>query len=240
MLSLKTIRTLLQRADRLPLATQDYPSRGQTAVQELYRTSKGKLFLKRSSKQNHRDCQIDMATGSLAEREYWAYCLARRLGLHTPTLWCLDRWTTVQMWLDIPDGRQYATAYGPLRLRAPNVFACALFDWVTGQIDRHNANYLYNYADQEIILIDSAHGFLRYEGSLPDYLEKFETSHPADLRKHISTPVVAALQTLTPRSLKTLVPLRSPPEMEALCTRLAQARRARRIQDIIDYYRGRQ
>ncbi len=235
--SLKQIQLLLKRGAKLPLATQHYPSRGQTAVQELYQTSQGKFFLKRSSKQNHQDCQIDVKSGSIAEREYWAYCLARQIKLQVPELWLLDSMTTVQVWLDYPDVRQYSTFQGKLFLKSENVFDCALFDWLTGQVDRHDANYLYNYVDQEIILIDSAHCFLKYTGSIPDYLKYFEGSVPKELPRIQKTPTQSVIAKLSEKEILKLVPLNKVEEKAALLHRLGQLRKIQTLQEIIHLYR---
>lgn len=223
---------------KLPLATKNYPSRGQTAVQALYQTSKGKFFLKKSSLQNHKHCQINPKSGTLAEREYWAYVLAQKIGLTVPKLWLVDQFTTVQVWLDYPDARTFATSQGKMELHSNDVYNCALFDWLTGQIDRHDANYLYNYVNQKIILIDSAHSFLKYEGSIPDYLKYFEIGFPKELAKPIITPIQKILKNLTKNKLYELVPLKEKDEEIALKARWEQTIKARCIQDIIDLYRG--
>lgn len=233
----KQIQLLLNKGTKLPLATQHYPSRGQTAVQELYQTSQGKFFLKRSSKQNHIDCQIELISGSIAQREYWAYRLAKKLKLNVPELWLLDSMTTVQVWFDYPDVRQYSTFQGKLFFKSHNVFDCALFDWLTGQVDRHDANYLYNYVDQEIILIDSAHCFLKYTGSIPDYLKYFEGSVPKELPRIQKTPTQSVIAELSEKEILKLVPLSKVEEKVALLDRLKQLRYIRTIQEIIHLYR---
>jgi len=86
----RDIEILIREGERLPLAVENYPSRGQTAVQELYQTREGKLFLKRVSERNHTECQINIDSGTLAEREFWAYRLARAIGLFVPMLWLKD------------------------------------------------------------------------------------------------------------------------------------------------------
>ena len=101
-LSYAQLSKMLERSPKLPLATKNYPSRGQTAVQTLYQTPYGKIFLKHVSRQNHLDCQINPAHGSLAEREFWAYRLAQEMGLQVPELILLDSSTTLQRWLDLP------------------------------------------------------------------------------------------------------------------------------------------
>lgn len=158
----KEIRRLIKTGQELPMALENYPSRGQTAIQKLYQTKSGKLFFKKVSDRNHQECQIDTQSGTLAEREFWAYRLAHALGLNVPQMTLLDPLTTVQSWLDIPDAHHFITDQGPLALDTRNVFECACFDWLTGQIDRHDANYLYDFVNKKIILVDSAHAFLQY------------------------------------------------------------------------------
>ncbi len=232
------LRRLLARSVRLPLATQNYPSRGQTAVQELYQTPIGKFFLKQVNERNHRECQINAKSGTLAEREYWAYCLAQYLGLKVPSLALLDNMTTVQLWFDLPDGKQYKTSQGIMSLSADNVASCALFDWVTGQVDRHDANYLYNMATRQITLIDSGHAFLKYDGSMPDYLYLFETGNTPSLHKRLNLPILKKCRTLSTHVLFKLVPLRETSESEALVQRLHKVQQIGSIQDIIRLYRG--
>lgn len=236
--SIARLRKLIEQGTKLPLATKNYPSRGQTAVQDLYQTPKGKLFLKRSSKQNHIDCQIKLESGTLAEREFWAFRLAHHLALNVPTLWLLDRFTTLQTWLDLPDARQFATTQGKLDLDAEDVFNCALFDWLTGQVDRHDANYLYDYARRRVVLVDSAHCFLKYSGSIPDYLRYFEIGFPKELRIVRQTPVLREIISLSTKKLSMLVPLRNEEENKALADRLAQIQLVKRLQEIISLYRG--
>ena len=233
-----SILKAIQSGIKLPLATKNYPSRGQTAVQELYQTSKGKFFRKKSSIQNHQHCQINPKNGTLAEREYWAYMLAQKIGLNVPRLWLAYQFTTVQVWLDYPDARTFATSQGKMELQADNVYNCALFDWLTGQIDRHDANYLYNYVDRKVILVDSAHSFLKYSGSIPDYLKYFEIGFSKELAKPITTLLHKTLKGLTEEKLNKLVPLKEHNEKIALKRRLEQTSEARCIQDIIDLYRG--
>lgn len=232
------IKKLLKEGVELPLATKNYPSRGQTAVQKLYQTKIGKLFLKRVSRRNHEDCQIDPATGSLAEREFWAYSLAKAIGVKVPPLQLIDKSTTVQIWFDMPDGHLYKKSQGAMEFIAENVYDCALFDWLTGQIDRHDANYLYNYIKREIVLIDSTYGFLKYEGSLPDYLHLFEIGNKKDLLKKIKTPTKMILDKVSEQELQILVPLRNAEETSALIERKKNLRSAHTIQDIIELYRG--
>jgi hypothetical protein len=234
----KQISDLLINAAKLELATQNYPSRGQTTTQELYQTARGKLFLKRVSKRNHSDCQIAIEKGTLAEREYWAFLLARELGLRVPQLCILDEMTTVQSWFDIPDGRTYTTSQAAMKLKTPNVFDCAAFDWLTGQVDRHDANYLYDYVKEEIVLIDSAHSFLKYDGSLPDYLKIFEIAYPNEIRKRQNTAVKSKIMKLNFTKIQSIVPLKDPEEKSMLETRLDQIGRANTLHDIINLYRG--
>lgn len=237
-LTLQQILAAIRKGKKFPLATRNYPSRGQTAVQDLYQTLKGKFFLKKPSKRNHDECQINMNDGTLAEREYWAYRLALEIRLPVPPLWLIKREATVQIWLDYPDARTFATSQGKMMMKATNVFDCALFDWITGQIDRHDANYLYNYVDQEIILIDSAFSFLKYSGSIPDYLKYFEIGFPEELKRTLKTKTQSQLFALRNSNLAKLVPLKSKQEKEALQYRLEQIRETRCIQDIICLYRG--
>ncbi|MBI4237588.1 MAG: hypothetical protein HY696_04110 [Deltaproteobacteria bacterium] len=231
---------LIARNAGQPLATRHYPSRGQSAIQRLYyHARRGRLFYKQTSEQNHRDCRVAPHTGTLAEREWWAYRLAVALGVRVPQLWLLNRFTTVQTWLDFPDGRTYATYHGVLQLRADNIFDCACYDWITGQIDRHDANYLYDYVTHDVILIDSAHSLLHYEGSLPDYLRLFESGNSGMLHTPQSTKIHRTMRRLTARTLRTVVPLRHPPEIAALAARVEQIQTVKTIADIIQLYRGR-
>jgi len=237
-LSADQILALIHGGVKLPWATHSYPSRGQTSTQEIYLTKDGKLFLKRVSKQNHIDCQIDPETGTLAEREFWAHELSVRLGLATPELWLIDSRTTVQRWLDFPDGRQYATSHGKMLLSVENVFECAVFDWLTGQVDRHDANYLYDYVHQKIILIDSAHGFLKYTGSIPDYLKYAEVIFKSDeLRRSVKSSIHESLKLLTSRELKKIVRLKDAEEEASLKNRLEDLKTISCIQDILTFYR---
>ncbi len=237
-LTISEILNLIRKGKKFPLATRNYPSRGQTTTQDLYQTPKGKFFLKKPSKRNHEECQINIKDGTLSEREYWAYRLATEIGLHVPTLWLVNRQTTVQVWLDYPDARTFATSQGKMTMKAENVFNCALFDWVTGQIDRHDANYLYNYVDKEIILIDSAFSFLKYSGSIPDYLKYFEIGFPDELKRRLKTTIQSQLSHLKSSSLVRLIPLKNKLEKEALQHRLEQIQTVQCIQDIIHLYRG--
>ena len=203
------IKRLVAGGCPLPLATKNYPSRGQSAVQELYQTPEGKLFLKKVSPRNHKECQIDPKQGSLAEREYWAFCLARFLGLRVPELWLIDDHTTVQRWLDLPDARTFKTLCGKAGFKTENIFECALFDWITGQVDRHDANYLCDYVQGEIVLIDSSHCFMGYSGSMPDYLSYHEAGGGRELQKHFKVPVSERTADLVGGGMSRLVPLRS-------------------------------
>lgn len=236
--NIKRIQEIIKNGTQLSLATQNYPSRGQTAVQELYQTRIGKLFLKRVSERNHEECRISKKDGSLAEREFWAYRLAVSLGLQPPELVMLDSDTTVQRWLDFPDAHLFTTYQGRMTLHADNIFDCALFDWLSGQVDRHDANYLYNFVDQEIILIDSGHAFLKYEGSIPDYLRLFEAAeNKAVLSQKKTSSVFEAIKSLSEKSLKAIVPLRNQDEMIALHKRREQIQSVKSLLDIIDFYR---
>lgn len=236
--SVKQVCKLLEKGVKLPLAIRNYPSRGQTAVQDLYETSQGKFFLKKSSKQNHIDCQVDPKIGTLAEREYWAFCVAKKLGLKVPELWLLDEYTTVQRWFDISDAHQYTTSEGKMTLKSENVFDCALFDWVTGQVDRHDANYLYDCVKREIILIDSAYAFLKYTGSIPDYLKYFEVSSPMELKKVSNSFTQEAWKSFSGKSLSKWVPIRGEEEKQAFLKRWEQVCAVSSIQNILDLYRG--
>lgn len=207
-------------------------------MQELYQTRIGKLFLKRVSGRNHRECQINIKSGTLAEREYWAFRLAHYLGLYVPPLALLDDMTTAQLWLDLPDGRQYKTSQGIMTLSADNVASCALFDWISGQIDRHDANYLYNMATRQITLIDSGHAFLKYDGSMPDYLYLYEAGNSQELRRPLKLSKPPNLARLTSTALRKLAPLRNADEARALERRVAQVVEAVSIQDLIALYRG--
>ncbi len=230
------IRNLIEKGEELPLALQDYPSRGQTAVQKLYQTKSGKLFLKKVNDRNHRECRIDVESGTLAEREFWAHKLADVLGLNTPPMTLLDPLTTVQAWLDLPDAHHFITEQGPLTLNPQDVFECACFDWLTGQIDRHDANYLYDFVNQKIILIDSAFAFLKYNGSLPHYLQMFEISSSQTLASKQNSRILQKLETTRAR-LTVLVPLKAASECYALKRRLDQLLTVKSVADIIGFYR---
>lgn len=232
------IRVLLERGKEIPLAIQNYPSRGQTAVQKLYLTKMGKIFLKKTSDRNHKDTQIKKENGSLAEREYWSFCLAREIGLNIPELFLLDQDTTVQIWLPYPDAHMFVSRQGKLNLKLENVFDCGLFDWATGQIDRHDANFLYNFSQNEIILVDSAHAFLKYEGGMPDYLSYFEISNSADLKRRISSKVLKRILSLSIKKREGLVPLRCHEEKQSFEKRLQGLKKVQTVQNILDLYRG--
>lgn len=232
------VRKYLKSGKGLSFATRHYPSRGQSTVQELYRTKIGKIFLKRVSLQNHKNCQIDPRKGTLAEREAWSFRLARHLDLNVPELLLLDRHTTVQTWLDLPDGHIYSSIRGRMVFRASDVFDCGIFDWLTGQMDRHDANYLYDYVHQKIILIDSSFCFLKYDGSLPDYLKFFEVGSPVDLRKKWHSALCLRLKKTTDSELLKMVPLRDKEERDALVKRKRQCDLIHMIQEILDLYRG--
>lgn len=219
------------------LATQNYPSRGQTTTQEIYPAAKGKIFLKGVSTRNHDDCRISFADGTLAEREFWAFRLAKYLGLHVPELALLDKATTVQEWLDYPDACQFASSQSPMTFKAANVFDCAVFDWLSGQVDRHNANYLYNNADQEIILIDSAHSFLKYSASLPHYLEIFEIGSKSQLNQQFKSKVHEKVLEIAQQKLFSLVPLRNVEEKEALIKRWKKLMGIKTIAAMIKLFR---
>lgn len=235
--SLRALKTLIAKAPTLDFATRHYPSRGQSAEQKIYQTGIGKLFWKRVSETNHRNCRIDPKTGTLAERESWACRLAESLGLKVPKLVLFDKLTTVQPWLDYPDAHLYASSQGRLELEASNVFDCALFDWLSGQQDRHNANYLYDFARRKIILIDSAHSFLRHDGTLPHYLEIFETAESKRLFLPLQTQISRVLQSLKPKELRKMVPLKILEEADALIDRLDRIKHATTIAEILSLYR---
>lgn len=237
-LSLIQLQKLLKSSEKLDLATQHYPSRGQSAVQEIYKTKNGTLFLKKVSDKNHENCRIDPKKGSLAEREFWSFCLARYLGLNVPELVLLDKYTTVQTWLNLPDAHIYSSREGKLIFNADNIFECGVFDWFTGQVDRHDANYLYNYVRQKIILIDSSFCFLKYDGHLPDYLKSFELGSSEELEKKRRSPILTRLKKISNDELFKLVPLQTREEWEALLKRKEQICFVQTVQDIINLYRG--
>lgn len=232
------LRQLLQRGQKIPLAFKGYPSRGQSAVQELYLTSAGKLFLKQVSQRNHEECQINAASGTLAEREYWAYALGKKIGLFLPPMALLDKKTTVQQWFDYVDARLYATTSGVMTLHRDNIYECSLFDWVIGQVDRHDANYLYDLHKQRIVLVDQAFSFLKWSGSLPDYLRIFEISNKKDLTLNRETKIGRKLKGLRVAAVRKLVPLRDPVESNALLERLEQVQSVTNIQGILGLYRS--
>lgn len=232
------IHVLIKDGRKLPFATENYPSRGQTAVQELYQTQEGKFFLKRVSERNHTECQIDVESGTLAEREFWAYKLAEAIGLNVPPLWLMDKFTTVQRWLDYPDGKTFKRSTGKMEFTVENIFDCAVFDWITGQIDRHDANYLYNYKDRLIIPVDSAHAFLKYEGALPDYLHLCEIGNSNDLKVKINSGVKRKLDNLSNSDVVILAPLKDMNERDALISRKNALEGICKIQDLLDLYRS--
>lgn len=232
------VEKLIKNGERLPFAIDNYPSRGQTAVQELYQTAIGKLFLKRVSERNHEECQIDVESGTLAEREFWAYTLATKIGLRVPALWLIDKLTTVQMWLDYPDGRTFKKSTGRMEFRALNIFECAVFDWVTGQVDRHDANYLYDYIDRAVIPVDSGHAFLKYEGGLSDYLHLFEISEPGYLNRKITSHIKNAIDEISNSELKGITALRVSDEFNALMKRKEALVKVRSLRDVLDLYRS--
>ncbi len=236
LLTPKKISELIAKGEKQTLATQHYPSRGQSSVQELYQTKQGKFFLKKVSVRNHQECQINPLTGSIAEREYWAYSLAHALDLNVPELWLIDKNTTVQRWIDSPDARTFKTARSKMVLKPENIFECALFDWITGQADRHDANYLYDYVNSEIILIDSSHCFLEYSGSMPDYLSYFEAASE-NLNQSFNSQVKTKMEALLKKGVSDLIAFKKPKELEAFINRLHQALNCSSIQDILSLYR---
>lgn len=234
----REVEELIKNGEKLPFAIDNYPSRGQTAVQELYQTSIGKLFLKRVSERNHEECQIDVESGTLAEREFWAYRIALRIGLRVPALWLIDKFTTVQIWLDYPDGRTFKKSTGRMEFRAINIFECVVFDWVTGQVDRHDANYLYDYINKVVIPVDSGHAFLRHEGGLSDYLHLFEISEPRHLNRKITSGVKNAIDGISNTQLKEIIALKGADEFNALAKRKEALAKVKSLKDILDLYRG--
>lgn len=238
LLTSQKVWSLIKEGKKLPFAIEHYPSRGQTSIQELYQTSEGKFFLKRVSERNHNECRINVKSGTLAEREYWAYKLANKIGLFVPALWLIDEFTTVQRWLDCPDGKTFKKSTGRMELIAKNIFECVLFDWVTGQVDRHDANYLYDFRNGLIIPVDSAHGFLKFDGAMPDYLHLFEISEPKQLSRKIKSDIRQTLGKITEGTLSKLVPLRELDEMSAFIARKNVISEAGCISDLLDLYRS--
>lgn len=228
----------MHNAEKLAMALDHYPSRGQTATQEIYRSPYGRLFLKRTSERNLRDCQIDSKSGTLAEREAWCYALAKFLGILTPDLRFVDKHTTIQEWFDLPDAHHYASSQGRLIFNRHNVFDCSLFDWITAQVDRHDANYLYDFINQRIILIDSAHSLLAHGPSLPDYLRLFEVAATSELDEKTITSVSKKIRILTPRRLNKIVPLRGKQESKALEQRLEQALAISSLSQLLQLFRS--
>jgi hypothetical protein len=127
---------------------------------------------------------------------------------------------------------------GVMELESVNVFECAVFDWLTGQIDRHDANYLYDFKNRKIIPIDSAHAFLRYEGSLPDYLHLFEVGNSRELSKKIVSQSHLQLKVIDNVEILKLVPLRNEEERNALLKRKGQLSEVNSIQDVLNLYRS--
>lgn len=232
------IRRLLEQGSKLPFAIDHYPSRGQTAVQDLYQTAIGKLFYKQVSDRNHQECRIDVASGTMAEREFWAFQLANGIGLAIPQMTLLDDRTTVQEWLDIPDAHTFTTNVGPCQFDIQNIFECALFDWLSGQIDRHDANYLYDFVNQKIVLIDSGFAFQKYDGSLPDYLKMAEIALASEFGKPITSPILDSIIQLHVAQLKEWVPLRGVDEQAALVRRHNQLKKTKTLKDIVELYRS--
>lgn len=214
-----------------------YPSRGQSAVQEIFQTKIGKLFLKKTSERNLIECQINKHSGTLAEREYWATNIATSIGLTMPKLWLLDKNTTVQNWINWPDANLFKSRYGRLTLHRQDVFNHSLFDWLTGQIDRHDANYLYNFSGENIILIDSAFSFLKYDGSMPEYLGYFEAASPNELKAPVDLGILKNILDLSPQALAQLAPLRGKEERDALFHRQQALHPVKCLQDILHLYR---
>ncbi|MFH1653035.1 MAG: hypothetical protein ABIE74_03165 [Pseudomonadota bacterium] len=235
--SKKAILELIETGIKLPMATQNYPSRGQSAVQELYQTKLGKLFLKRVSKRNHTECQVKIENGTIAEREFWASSLAKDIGLDVPSIFLIDEFTTVQPWLDYPDGHIYSSHEGRMEFNIENIFDCGIFDWLTGQVDRHDANYLYNLTEQKIILVDSGHSFLKYDGSLPDYLKLFEMTGKLELKQLLQSKIKDRIIKLSDDHIHKLVPLKDIEEKEAFFRRKNKLNDIASLEDLISLYR---
>lgn len=228
---------IISQSTEQPLAMRHYPSRGQSAIQKIYLTKSGKIFLKKTSDRNIRDCQINKDSATLAEREYWAWRLANHLGLDLPWMVLIDVHTTVQNWLDYPDANLFKSLHGRLILNSQDVFDHCLFDWLTGQQDRHDANYLYNQSQKKIILVDSAFSFLKHDGSMPDYLSYHEASSTEDLKTNLKTSFLKKITVLSRSKLRSLVPLRDPLESDALWTRKQRLESVICLQDVLDLYR---
>lgn len=235
--SKKYLLRLIDKAAEQPLAMSHYPSRGQSAIQKVYITKIGKIFFKKTSERNTRDCQINKNSASLAEREFWAWRLGNHLNLKMPWLVLLDDNTTAQNWLDYPDASLFKSLRGRLVLNAQNTFDHALLDWITGQQDRHDANYLYNPSENKIILIDNAFSFLKHDGSMPDYLSYFEASSPNELSTPINKNLLNRILKIPQTKLKRLIPLRDPEEFKALLIRRRRLKTVQCLQDLLNLYR---
>lgn len=231
------LKNLLKKSAPQTLAMRHYPSRGQSAIQEIYQTKIGRLFLKQTSERNLIECQINKYSGTLAEREYWAANIAMVMGITMPIIWLLDKNTTVQNWINWPDANLFKSRYGRLTLHRQDVFNHALFDWTTGQIDRHDANYLYNFSNEHITLIDSAFSFLKYDGSMPEYLSYFEASSPNELKAPVDLTILKDTLHISPKTLIQLAPLRGREERFALLQRQQSLIPVKCLQDILNLYR---
>lgn len=233
----KVLLKLIETTKPQALSMAHYPSRGQSARQELYTHKTSRIFVKGVSKKNHEYCKIDMSDGTIAEREFWAYRIANHLKLNIPELGLVDKMTTAQEWLDYPDASTHTSRIGALELEAKNIYECGLFDWITGQQDRHNANYLYDLSSKQIILIDSAASFSKNSPSLPDYLEKFELGYSKDLQRKITTSLQQSMQITPQKTWFKLAPLRSAQEREAFLKRLQKINSIQTIGNLIQLFR---
>ena len=231
------LRRIVKHGKAQKLGMSHFPSRGQTARQELYVYQDQKLFLKGVSDKNHENCRINQHSGTLAEREFWAFCIAKYLKLLVPSLCLLDKKTTVQVWLPIPDAFLFTSRTGPLKLSTQDVYDCGLFDWVTGQQDRHNANYLYDFVHEKIILIDCANSFLKYSPALPHYLENFEVGHKSELDGEVASSLQKKIIKTPEKIWRQLVPLRSPEERDALLLRVQKMGLVKTVRDLIRLFR---
>lgn len=101
---------------------------------------------------------------------------------------------------------------------------------------RHEAKYLYDYPNQQIILIDSAHSFLKESGFLPHYLQLFERPYGDKMENKIDTTLIRRLEKIK-NKLSDLVPLRSEKEFKSLCKRFEQIQNIKNIKEIYKLYR---
>ena len=86
--------------------------------------------------------------------------------------------------------------------------------------------------------MDSAFAFLKYEGSLPDYLHLFEIGNEVDLPKKQVSAIKTAIQSMTTEEIAKTVPLRDEDELRALFKRKGDLESVHTIKDIIELYRG--